>query len=75
MKSLKLAAVVLGHIAFAGVTYATWAMGQKFAPEILMSDAVLPVLLMGVAGIWVWYCFWSRDLLLRSDTNSSGSNE
>ena len=70
MQSLKVAAVVLGHILFAGATYATWAMGQKFAPGILMSDAVLPVLIMGIAGIWVWYCFWSYNALRGSSEKS-----
>ena len=63
MRSLILIGIILGHVAFAGATYATWAAGQKFAPEILMSDAVLPTLIMGIVGIWVWYFFWARKVL------------
>lgn len=63
MQNFRLSAVILGHLAFAGATYATWAMGQKFAPEIMMSPVMLYPLVMGVVGIWVWFGFWSAKVL------------
>ena len=63
MRSFRLLAVMLGHIAFAGLSYGTWAMGQNFAPELMGSQVVIYPLVMGILGCWVWYGFWSAGAL------------
>ena len=63
MRSFRLIAIILGHLAFAALAYWTWAMGQKIAPEILMSEVVISPLIMGVLGIWTWFGFWSAKVL------------
>jgi hypothetical protein len=72
MRSFRVLAVVLGHLAFAGGSYAIWAFGQDFAPELMVSPVMSYPLVMGVVGIWIWFGFWSasvlRDAKQRSDT-------
>jgi hypothetical protein len=64
MPPFRLIAVVLGHLAFAGASYATWALGRSFAPEeLMMAEVVIYPLIMGVVGIWIWYGFWSYGVL------------
>ena len=63
MHTFRLLAVVLGHLAFAALSYWTWAMGMKLSPEILMSEVVIYPLIMGVVGIWTWFGFWSVKVL------------
>jgi hypothetical protein len=64
MPSFRILAVVLGHVAFAGASYAIWALGRNFAPaELMMSEVVIYPLIMGVVGIWIWYGFWSAGVL------------
>jgi len=67
MRTFRLLAIVLGHLAFAAASYGTWALGQKFAPEILMAEVVIYPLIMGVIGIWIWYGFWSAGTLRNTD--------
>ena len=62
MRSYRKLAVVLAHLAFAGVSYATWAMGQQFAPELMGSQVVILPLIMGIAGFWIWFGFWSAPV-------------
>jgi len=63
MHSFRLLAVVVGHFAFAGVTYVTWAMGQHYAPELMVSPVMMYPLIIGVVGIWIWFGFWSVKVL------------
>jgi hypothetical protein len=63
MRSFRLLAVILGHLAFAGASYATWALGQNFAPELMVSPVMLYPLILGVVGIWIWFGFWSVSVL------------
>ncbi len=64
MPRLRLLAVVIGHVAFAGSSYAIWALGRDFAPaELMMAEVVIYPLIMGVVGIWIWYGFWSAGVL------------
>jgi hypothetical protein len=63
MRSFRLLAVVLGHLAFAGASYATWAFGQKVAPELMVSPVMMYPLIIGVVGIWIWFGFWSVRVL------------
>ncbi len=63
MSSFRLLAVVCGHLAFAGATYATWAMGQQYAPELMMTQVMIVPLIIGVVGIWAWFGFWSVKVL------------
>ena len=55
-------AVILGHLAFAVSCYATWVMGQRFAPELIGAQIVILPMIMGVAGFWIWYGFWSASV-------------
>src|SRR5262245_23858215 len=59
MPSFRLVAVILGHLAFAGASYAVWTLGQKFAPDLIGSEVVLYPMVIGIVGIWLWYWFWS----------------
>jgi hypothetical protein len=61
---LRKLAVVLGHLAFVVACYATWAMGQQFAPELIGAQVVIYPMIMGVAGFWIWYGFWSASVFL-----------
>lgn len=63
MRSFRVLAVVLGHLAFAGASYAVWAYGQNVAPELMMSPVMSYPLVMGVVGIWIWFGFWSVKVL------------
>ena len=63
MRSFRLLAVVLGHLAFAGPAYMIWAFGQKVAPELLVSPVMMYPLILGVVGIWIWFGFWSVGVL------------
>ena len=64
MPSFRLLAVALGHVAFAGASYAIWVLGRNFAPaELMMAEVVIYPLIMGVVGIWIWYGFWSAGVL------------
>jgi len=63
MRNFRLYAVILGHFAFAGATYATWILGQHFAPEIMSAQVVIAPFIMGVVGIWIWFGFWSAKVL------------
>ena len=63
MRSFRLPAVILGHLAFAALSYWTWAAGKSIAPEILMSEVVIFPLILGVVGIWIWFGFWSVKVL------------
>ena len=63
MRNVRLLAVIAGHLAFAGLSYGTWAMGQNFAPELMGAEVVIYPLIMGVVGFWVWYGFWSAGVL------------
>jgi hypothetical protein len=71
MPLFRLIAVVLGHLAFAAASYATWALGQQFSPDLMGSEVVIYPLVIGVVGIWIWFGFWStgvlRGLKQRSD--------
>ena len=62
MRSLRQLAVMLAHPAFAAGCYATWAMGQHYAPELIGAQVVLYPLIMGVAGFWIWFGFWSAHV-------------
>lgn len=62
MRPFRKLAVIVAHLAFAGVCYATWAMGQHYAPELMGAQVVLYPLIMGVAGFWIWFGFWSADV-------------
>ena len=61
--SLRLFAVILGHLTVAGISFGTWAMGLNFAPELIGAQVVIYPLIMGVVGFWVWYGFWSAKVL------------
>ena len=63
MQSIRLLAVICGHLAFAGATWATWFMGQKYAPELMASEVMMYPLIIGVVGIWIWFGFWSASVL------------
>ena len=63
MRNFRLVAVVLGHLAFAALSYWTWAAGKSIAPEILMSEVVIFPLILGIVGIWIWFGFWSVKVL------------
>ena len=63
MRSIRLLAVICGHLAFAGTTYATWAMGHTVAPELMASEVMMYPLIIGVVGIWIWFGFWSAGVL------------
>jgi len=63
MRSFRLLAVILGHLAFAGASYAVWAYGQNVAPELLVSPVMMYPLVIGVVGIWIWFGFWSVSVL------------
>jgi hypothetical protein len=63
VRFFRLAAIVLGHLALAAASYWVWALGKKFAPEILMSEVVIYPMIMGVVGIWIWFGFWSAKVL------------
>jgi len=62
MPSFRQVAVIAAHLAFAGACYATWAMGQNFAPELMGSEVVIYPIIMGVAGFWIWFGFWSASV-------------
>jgi len=51
MRSFRLLAVVLGHLAFAGASYSIWAYGQNVAPELMVSPVMMYPLIIGVVGI------------------------
>ena len=70
MHSLRLPLVILGHLAFTGFTYGIWAGGQAFGAEILMSEAVLPTLIMGVVSLWLWYGWWGWKVLRKAPTET-----
>ena len=55
-------AVIAGHLAFAVACYATWAMGQRFAPELIGAQIVILPMILGVAGFWICYGFWSASV-------------
>jgi hypothetical protein len=63
MPSLRLLAVIVGHVVFAVASYETWALGRSFAPELMGSEVVAYPLIIGVVGIWIWYGFWSAGVL------------
>jgi len=63
VRSVRLYAVILGHLAFAGAVYAMFAIGFKLAPELMMADVMLYPLILGVVGIWIWFGFWSYGVL------------
>jgi hypothetical protein len=71
MSLFHLIAVVLGHLAFAVESYATWDLRQQFSPDLMGAEVVIYLLITGVVGIWIWYGFWSvgvlRGLNQRSD--------
>ena len=62
MRSFRKLAVVLAHLAFAGACYATWAMGQRYAPELIGAQIVILPMILGIAGFWIWFGFWSADV-------------
>lgn len=62
MRSFRKLAVILAHLAFAGVSYATWAMGQQYAPELIGAQVVILPMILGIAGFWIWFGFWSADV-------------
>jgi len=66
MQKFRLYAVILGHLAFAIAVYATWALGQHYAPEMMNSQAMLAPFVLSVVGIWIWFGFWSRDVLRKA---------
>jgi hypothetical protein len=57
--------VLFVNIAIAGVAYATYAMGQVYAPEIMASEAVRPPMILGLVGIAIWLACWSVRMLRR----------
>jgi hypothetical protein len=63
MPSFSLIAVVLGHLAFAAESYATWDLRQQFSPDLMGAEVVIYLLITGVVGIWIWYGFWSAGVL------------
>jgi hypothetical protein len=63
MRSFRVLAVVLGHLGFAGASYWIWALGQNFAPELMVSPVMMYPLILGVVGIWIWFGFWSASVL------------
>jgi len=62
MRSYRKLAVILAHLAFAGTCLATWVMGQHYAPELIGAQIVILPLILGVAGFWIWFGFWSADV-------------
>jgi hypothetical protein len=37
-------------------------MGQQFAPELMGAQVVILPLIMGIAGFWIWFGFWSAPV-------------
>ena len=62
MRSFGKLAVIVAHLAFAGACYATWAMGQRYAPELIGAQVVLLPMILGIAGSWIWFGFWSAGV-------------
>jgi hypothetical protein len=60
--------VLFVNVAFVGVAYAVYEMGQLYAPEIMASDAVKPPMVLGVLGIAGWLVYWSVRMLKRRGT-------
>ena len=54
--------VIVAHLAFVGTCYATWAMGQHFAPELIGARVVILPMILGLAGFWIWFGFWSAPV-------------
>jgi len=64
MARIRLLAVVLGHLAFAGASYAIWAYGRSITPaELMMAEVVIYPLIIGFVGIWIWFGYWSYGVL------------
>jgi hypothetical protein len=73
MRTVVLIAIVVGHLLFAGSLYLIFGVGQKFAPDIITSQVVVYPLVIGVAGIWIWFTFWSvRKILEAKSTPPTG---
>jgi hypothetical protein len=62
MRSFRRLTVILAHLGFAGACYATWAMGQQYAPELIGAQVVILPMVLGIAGFWIWFGFWSANV-------------
>jgi hypothetical protein len=62
MRPFRKLAVILAHLAFASACYAVWAMGQRYAPELIGAQVVILPMIFGVAGFWIWFGFWSAGV-------------
>jgi hypothetical protein len=62
MHSFRKLAVIVAHLAFVAACYATWAMGQHYAPELIGAQIVILPMILGIAGFWIWFGFWSAPV-------------
>ena len=64
MRPLLLIGIAVIHLIFAGLLYAIFGLGQTYAPELMASPVMSYPMIIGVAGLWIWFTFWSVGKIL-----------